>query len=90
MPQTRRVEICNQKGLHARASAAFARMSNDFDSRITVSHEGESADGGSIMDLLFLAASKGCEIEIVADGPDENEAITALAGLVENRFGEDV
>lgn len=82
------VEICNVKGLHARASAAFARLSNEHTSKVTVTHDGISADGGSIMDLLFLAASKGKTIEISADGEDAEAAVSALKALVENRFGE--
>lgn len=89
MSVSRSVVICNQKGLHARASAAFARMSNAHEAKITVHHDNVSADGGSIMDLLFLAASKGKTIEIVAEGSDENDALAALVTLVETRFGED-
>ena len=85
-----RVEICNQKGLHARASAAFARLSNEYSAQVSVAHEGVTADGGSIMDLLFLAASKGCVIEISADGEDADQAVNALKTLVENRFGEEI
>ncbi|MAK61332.1 MAG: HPr family phosphocarrier protein [Ponticaulis sp.] len=87
---SRRVEICNQRGLHARASAAFSRMANSFDARITVERAGITADGKSIMELLSLAASKGLEIEISATGPDADAAVTALSDLVEARFGEDI
>ena len=78
---SRRVEICNQRGLHARASAAFSRMANSFDAQITAK---------SIMDLLSLGASKGLEIHIAAEGPDADAAVAALSELVEARFGEDV
>ena len=84
------MEICNQRGLHARASAAFSRMAQEYDSVIAVERAGMSADGKSIMELLSLAASKGLEIVISADGPDEDAALAALSALVEDRFGEEV
>lgn len=83
------VEIVNQKGLHARASAAFSRLANEYQAKVTVRHEEVSADAGSIMDLLFLAASKGRVIEISAEGEDAEAAVNALRELVENRFGEE-
>jgi len=83
-----RVRIVNTKGLHARAAAAFSRMASQFDSRITVNHEATSADARSIMDLLLLVGAKDCEIEIMAEGPDAQEAVTALASLVADGFGE--
>ena len=86
---SRSVEIFNQRGLHARASAAFARTAQAYESEITVKRASMVADGKSIMDLLMLAASKGLEVEIVAEGPDEDEALNALCELVTNLFGED-
>ncbi|MAP94393.1 MAG: HPr family phosphocarrier protein [Ponticaulis sp.] len=83
------VTICNERGLHARASAAFARLAQTHNADIIVERAGVEADGKSIMDLLMLAASKGCEIEISATGPDAEPAISELSELVENRFGED-
>ena len=83
------VVIVNQKGLHARASAKLAKLAGSFSSKITVSHKGTSADANSIMDLLLLVASKGCEIEITAEGTDAAHAVTAIASLVTDGFGED-
>lgn len=83
------VVIVNQKGLHARASAKLARLACSFGSEITVSHDGASADARSIMDLLLLVASKGCEVEITAKGDDAAAAVTALASLIADGFGED-
>ncbi|MAI89843.1 HPr family phosphocarrier protein [Ponticaulis sp.] len=88
MPVTRRVEICNQKGLHARASAAFSRTAQEFEAAIVVMRAGMEADGKSIIELLSLGAGIGCEIEITADGVDAEPAVTALMDLVNNRFGE--
>ncbi|MFC6197602.1 HPr family phosphocarrier protein [Ponticaulis profundi] len=84
-----RVEIVNQRGLHARASAAFSRLAQQYDSAVLVSREGIEADGKSIMELLTLAASKGSTIEISANGTDESDAVSALEALVVDRFGED-
>jgi len=82
------VEIVNKKGLHARASNKFARLAGTFKSAVTVSHQGETAVAGYIMDLLMLAAHKGCTIEIVANGEDATQAVQALCHLVEDGFGE--
>ncbi len=83
-----RVTVVNLKGLHARASAALSRLAGQYQSRVTVSHDGVSADARSIMDLLLLVASQGCVIEILAEGPDAEAAVNAIAALVGDGFGE--
>ena len=83
------VTICNQKGLHARASAMFVRLAETFESELTVSREGISVPGTSIVGLLMLGASTGCEIEISAQGPDAQGALDALADLVARGFDEE-
>ena len=85
---SQRAMIVNRKGLHARASARLSRLAGEFQSRIIVSHEGETADARSIMDLMMLVAHKGCEVDINAEGPDAAEAVTALASLIADGFGE--
>ncbi|MGB0659488.1 MAG: HPr family phosphocarrier protein [Mangrovicoccus sp.] len=85
----RTVEIINEKGLHARASAKFVGVVEDFDADATVAREGLSASGDSIMGLLMLAASKGTTIEIETRGPDAAKLAQALEDLVAARFGED-
>lgn len=85
----RSAEIVNQRGLHARASAAFAREVSKYDARVTVRHDGMTASGASIMDLMMLAASKGCIIEIEAEGLQAIEAAAALGDLVARRFDEE-
>jgi phosphocarrier protein HPr len=82
------VVIVNEKGLHARAAARLSRLASEFDSRVSVAHEGETANANSIMDLLLLAAAIGCEVEIRAHGPDAQRAVTAIASLVADGFGE--
>ncbi len=83
------VTICNNKGLHARASAAFVKCASQFDADIFVTRERETVSGGSIMELLMLAAGKGTPLTISATGPQAEEAVTQLAMLVSEGFYED-
>jgi phosphocarrier protein len=89
MKATRTVEICNERGLHARASAKFVKMSGGFDAEVTVTREGQTVDARSIMGLMMLAAGPGCTIDISAEGPEAEAAVTALAELVLARFDEE-
>lgn len=82
------VTVVNTKGLHARASAKLSKLAAKFDANMTVHHEGETADARSIMDLLMLLAHTGCELIIEAEGPDAVQAVTAVAALVAEGFGE--
>lgn len=84
----RRVVICNAKGLHARASAKFVQLAEQFDAEIAVRRDGAAVGGTSIMGLLMLAASQGCEIELAAQGPEAETALNRLCELVEDGFGE--
>ncbi len=83
------LKIINEKGLHARASARFVEVVEQFDARAEVSRDGLTASGDSIMGLLMLAASKGTSIEVQTSGPDAARLADALQALVENRFGEE-
>ena len=83
------VEICNERGLHARAAAKFVRVVNSFDARVTVSRNGMTIGGDSIMGLMVLAAAQGSTISISASGPQAEAALDALAALVARRFDED-
>jgi phosphocarrier protein len=82
----RRLTIINALGLHARAAARFVKIASQFQSRITVSRGTRTVDGKSILGLLLLAAARGREIEIAAEGSDEREALEALADLVARGF----
>lgn len=86
---SRTVEIVNERGLHARASAKFVKMASGFDAEVTVSREGSSVDARSIMGLMMLAAGIGSTIDIMAEGPEAEAALEALCELVENRFDEE-
>ena len=83
-----RVEIINVLGLHARAAARFVRTATKYRARVTVSKDGTTTDGKSILGILFLAAAIGSEITIAVDGEDENAALKALVELVADGLGE--
>ena len=81
--------IVNEKGLHARASAKFVDVVEQFDARATIEKDGVDACGDSIMGLLMLVASKGTQIDIITEGAQAQELLNALGELIANRFGED-
>ncbi len=83
------LNIINEKGLHARASARFVETVEAHDARAEVRRDGLSASGDSIMGLLMLAASRGTTIEVETSGPDAEKLAAALKTLVAGRFGED-
>ncbi len=85
----RSLEIINEKGLHARASAKFVELVESFDAKANVSRDGIDATGDSIMGLLMLAASKGTSINVETSGPDAIALADALEALLADRFGED-
>ncbi|AML50624.1 HPr family phosphocarrier protein [Falsihalocynthiibacter arcticus] len=89
MTITRTLDIVNEKGLHARASAKLVEVVEGHDARAEVSKDGLSASGDSIMGLLMLAASKGTQIEITTSGDEAEKLADALQALVVNKFGED-
>ena len=81
--------IINQRGLHARASAKFVKCAEGFDATVTVSKDGQSVTGTSIMGLMMLAANMGSSISVEASGPQAAQAMAALAALVASKFDED-
>ncbi|NCO20573.1 MAG: HPr family phosphocarrier protein [Rhodobacterales bacterium] len=89
-PITRKLQIINEKGLHARASARLVEVVEQHDARAAVSREGLSAAGDSIMGLLMLAASNGTFIEVQTSGPEAEQLANAIETLVSSRFGEDM
>ncbi len=88
-PVAATVGICNQRGLHARASAKFVKLATTFESDIRVTRDGVTVNALSIMGLLMLGAGNGCDVRIEAEGPDAAEAVEALADLVNRKFDED-
>ena len=89
MKAARTVEIINERGLHARASAKFVKLAGGFDAEVTVTRDGQTVDARSIMGLMMLAAGPGCHVEIAAEGAEAQPAVDALAELVAARFDEE-
>lgn len=87
--KSRKVTICNRRGLHARAAAKMASLAETFQSEITVSHGGKSVSALSLMGLLMLAAPLGTEIELEANGQDNIQALNGLEKLIHDKFYED-
>lgn len=85
---TQTVTIVNKLGLHARAAARFVTVASRFRSEITVRRGTRTVNGKSIMGVMMLAAAKGTELEVSANGDDEQAAQFELAQLVVDRFGE--
>ena len=83
------VTIVNDLGLHARAAARFVGVAGRFRSQIRVRRRQREVDGKSILGLLLLSAARGSEIALVAEGPDESEALAALRALVERGFEDE-
>lgn len=84
----RDLEIINEKGLHARASAKFVETVERFDAAAAVEKDGMSVSGDSIMGLLMLAASRGTTIWVTTSGEQAAELSDALGALVGDYFGE--
>jgi phosphocarrier protein HPr len=89
VPVVREVEIVNKKGLHARASAKFVQMAEQYNAAIIVTRGHETVGGTSIMGLMMLAAATGTTITVQATGKQAAAAVDALVALVSNRFGEE-
>ena len=83
------LRIVNEKGLHARASARFVEVVEEFDASARVTRDGLTVSGDSIMGLLMLAASRGTTIEVETSGAQAEALAAALAALVAAGFGED-
>lgn len=80
--------IINKLGLHARAAAKFVTTASTFESDIKVSRDGRIVNGKSIMGVMMLAAAKGTQITVKAEGNDAQDALSALDGLINDYFGE--
>ena len=89
MTATATANICNTRGLHARASAKFVKLASTFDADVRVTRDGVTVNALSIMGLLMLGAGNGCTIDISAEGEDAEAAVAELVDLVARRFDED-
>jgi phosphocarrier protein len=83
------VEIVNRLGLHARAAAKLVQTASAFRSRVLLVTDDEEVDAKSILGLLLLAAAQGTRLRVRCEGPDEEEALAAVAALIANRFEEE-
>ena len=88
-PVSATIAIVNKRGLHARASAKFVQTVERYEATVTVSKDGMSVGGTSIMGLMMLAASPGCSIRVEAEGPEAKKVVAAIEELVSCRFGEE-
>ena len=86
--QKTRVTINNKLGLHARASAKLTKLAGGFACDVHMSRNGRRINAKSIMGVMMLAAGLGSEVEIETSGADEEQALSAIAALINDRFGE--
>jgi phosphocarrier protein len=86
---SREIPIVNKRGLHARASAKFVQMVERFNADVSVTRNGETVGGNSIMGLMMLSAGIGTTITVSATGPEARAAIAAIAELVRDKFNEE-
>lgn len=84
----RKITIINKLGLHARAAARLVNTASAYAATVLLEKQDEEVNGKSIMGVMMLAASKGTELTLTVDGEDEDEAMSAIVALVEDKFGE--
>ena len=81
--------IENKTGIHARPASVFVQKASSFKSKVQLKAKGKTVDAKSILMIMSMGLVKGTEITIVADGPDEADAVKELKALVDAKFGED-
>ena len=81
--------ILNQRGVHARAAAKFVKIAGAYEADITVTRNGQTVSGNSIMGLMMLAACTGSEVVICCSGKDARAALESLLELLANKFEEE-
>ena len=89
MSISQNIEIINKLGMHARAAAQFVQIASGFTSHIEIEKNNRRVNAKSIMGVMMLAAGKGSEVTLYADGEDERESIEKLIELINNRFNEE-
>jgi len=85
---TKKVEIKNKLGLHARAAALLVQTVNRFGARVACSKDGQTTDCRSIMGVLTLAGTQGSKIQVEASGEDAERVVRAIEKLIDNKFNE--
>ena len=83
------ITIENKTGIHARLASIFVQTATKFKSKIQLQAKGKTIDAKSILMIMSMGLVKGTEVTIIADGPDEAEAVKALKDLIESKFGEE-
>lgn len=81
--------IENKTGIHARPASIFVQTATKFKSKIQLQAKGKTIDAKSILMIMSMGLVKGTEVTIIADGPDEAEAVKALKDLIDSKFGEE-
>ncbi len=84
----RSVQVTNKNGIHARPAAEIVKVAAKYKSQITLGRDDLEVNGKSIMGVMMLAAECGSIVLLRADGPDADEAVVAIEGLITNGFGE--
>lgn len=84
MQIVKKIKISNRSGLHARPAAVFVQIANKFSSDISLTKEGQTVNGKSIMGILMLAAEKGSEVELKVEGDDAERAVEELSEVLIN------
>jgi phosphocarrier protein HPr len=84
----KKLEIKNKLGLHARAAAQLVQTVNKFSAQVSLSADGQTVDGRSILGVMTLGAPQGTKVEIEAYGDDAEKAVRAIEKLIDNRFNE--
>ena len=82
------IRVSNKLGLHARASAKLTKLASSFQSEVNLSRNGRRVNAKSIMGVMMLAAGIGSDVELEAEGVDEEAAVKALTALFDDKFGE--
>ena len=83
------ITIENKTGIHARPASIFVQTATKFKSKIQLQAKGKTIDAKSILRRMSRGLVKGPEVTIIADGPDEAEAVKALKDLIDSKFGEE-
>jgi len=86
---TRTLKVINRFGLHARPAAMVVEAASKFDCEVTLTKDGMSANGKSIMSVMLLAAEPGSEVELSAEGPQAEQVAEAIDQLFQARFNEE-
>ena len=89
LPVKRVVVVPNKQGMHARPAEMFVRRAQQFQSKIEIVRDGYRIEAKSIMNLLTLGAAQGTELTLEAEGSDAQEAVDALAEVIEKDFLEE-